>query len=332
MKKPLCITCDPADLDQGLFGNVLAHPFQILPYLFANGIFPAWELRTQHYGDPPDRLTIPGVVDLAYTPPAGPYRRLSLVEMRRRHGQVLGGDWEKLARIWNAYFRTPARVVEAADARNLQGRVLGVHYRGTDKQVNAWDSNPISQAEFTSLLNDFLATRPAFDSIIVGTDEPSFVDHLRANVSLPVSDLGAVEFHMSEEHSTTRREKSDRAMLDCLLFSRCVAVVQTSSALPSFAKVFNPKLDVYRTAASKLFSNMPYFPVAYVPVLPVASAAAKALLDRTMKEDWTSQASMQRYRENFVARPRWPRNHSFFQAAERAGAADLAARFVTGFR
>ena len=109
MRPNLLITCEPDDLDQGLFGNVLAHTFQILPFLFERGIFPAWQLRSKHYGDPPDQITIPGSIDLAYPPPAGPYRTLSLLEVRRRHGQILGGDWVTLSKLWNAFPHPPSR-------------------------------------------------------------------------------------------------------------------------------------------------------------------------------------------------------------------------------
>ena len=331
MKVSLCITCGPEALDQGLFGNVLTHPFQILPYLYERGIFPAWELRSKHYGDPPDMLTIPGVVDLAYTPPEGPYRSLELNEMRRRHGQILGGDWITLSKMWNAYFKVPQRVLDAAQGILPPGRTLGIHYRGTDKQTSSWDSNPITPDAYISLIRDFLSQNEAFHSVFVGTDEPSFVDRLQAQIRLPIQALGAAEFHMAAEHSTSRREKSDRAMLDCILLSRCDTVIETSSALPSFTKIFNPSLPVYRCSASKLFSNMPYFPVAYIPVLPVSSPESQAILCETMRDDWSDHPATERFRSTFSAAPRWPRNHAFFKLAERAGAADLAARFVTGY-
>ena len=331
MKVPLCITSRAEELDQGLFGNVLTHTLQVLPYLHERGIFPAWELRSKHYGDPPDQMTIPGVVDLAYAPPEVPLRTVSLSEMRRRHGQILGSDWAALAHIWNSYFRVPARVLAAVEGILPEGRNLGVHYRGTDKQTASWDSNPISQTQFITLLQDFLAQRPDYDAIFVGTDEPSFLTTLRSALAMPVLDLGAVEFHMASEQAVSRREKADRAMLDCLLLSRCHTVIQTSSALPSFTKLFNPQLEVFRTAASKLFSNMPYFPVAYIPVLPVTRTESHDVLKQTMMSDWTGRPDMKRFRNTFTAIPRWPRNHTIFDLAERVRAADFTARIVTGY-
>jgi hypothetical protein len=334
MKLPLRISCKPEELDEGLFGMVFYHAFQVLPYLYAQKIFPKWELRTKHYGDPPDFLTIPGVLDLTYDPPEGPYRTLSLFELRRRHAHVLGNDWVALNRIWNAYFKVPRRVLEQADAIFPQGKILGIHYRGTDKQTTSWDSNPISQQQFLILIRDFLAHRGDFDVIFAATDEYSFVEQLRRSTSLQVISLGEVEFHLAAEHTTTRAEKADRAMLDCVLLSRCQCVLETSSALPSFAKLLNPALEIYRCAASKLFGKLytktPYFPVAQIPILPVRSAESTEILRRTMDLDWTYDLDMKKYQRPFAALPRWPINHAVFSVAEKPGLDKLVARVAIG--
>lgn len=335
MSSSLCIFCGPEELEQGLFGQTFYYAMQLLPYLHANGIYPRWELRSTHYGDAPEFLTVPGVVDLAYDPPSGPFHRVTLWEMRRRHAHVLGNDWDALHALWSAYFRIPPRTAHAADGIFPAGKVLGVHYRGTDKQTTSWDSNPISRQEYLFLVAEFLASRPDFDAIFAATDEIAFVEELRAVTSLPVVALGAVDFHLAAQVSTTRAAKADRALLDCVLLSRCACLLETSSALPSFAKLLNPKLEIYRCAASKLFgklyTRMPYFPVAHVPVLPVESAQAQGILQRTMQGDWTAQPETQAFQRRFVAQPRWRFNHAFFSVAERLGVAKPASYLFRGF-
>ena len=335
MPKPLCIFCAPEDLNQGLFGETFYYLLQILPYLHAEGLYPQWELRTKHYGDAPDFLTVPGVLDLAYTPPAGPYHRVTLFEMRRRHAHVVGNDWGALHHLWNLYFRLPERTLSAAAGHLPAGPVLGIHYRGTDKQTNTWDSNPISKEQYLALIADFLEDRHEFTAIFVATDEIAFVDHLRRTFTLPIITLGAVEFHMAAEHSTTRAAKADRALLDCLLLSQCACVLETSSALPSFAKLLNPQLEIYRCAASrlfgKLFTHMPYFPVAHIPVVPVHHAASRKILEATLLMDWTTQPEGQPFLRPFVAEPRWQFNHRLFRTAERLGVDKLAQQIVRGF-
>lgn len=276
------------------------------------------------------------MLDLAYDPPQGPYRTLSLFELRRRHAHVLGNDWVALNRIWKAYFKVPRRVLDQADAIFPSGSVLGIHYRGTDKQTTSWDSNPISQQQYLALIRDFLALRRDFDVIFAATDEYSFVEQLRRSTSLQVISLGEVEFHMADKHTTTRAEKADRAMLDCVLLSRCQCVLETSSALPSFAKLLNPALEIYRCAASKLFGKLytktPYFPVAQIPILPVRSAESAEILRLTMDMDWTYDLEMKKYQSPFAALPRWPINHAVFSAAEKLGLDRIVARVAIGHR
>lgn len=335
-QKALCIHCGPEELEQGLFGQAFYYVLQLLPYLHKRQLYPRWELRTSHYGDPPDYVTIPGVLDLAYTPPAGPYRRVTLWEMRRRHAHVIGNDWSALHRLWSAYFRVPERVLHAAEGKRIPGRVLGIHYRGTDKQTATWDSNPISPQEYISLIREFLEERAEFDAIFAATDEFSFVEQLRRSVSLPVVSLGEVEFHMAAQHSTTRAEKADRAMLDCVLLSQCSCVLETSSALPSFAKLLRPELEIYRCAASKLFgklyTDMPYFPVAHIPILPVKRPESQEILRRTLQMDWTTQPQGAPFLKPFVASPRWSFNHRVFDIAERLRIDKVAARVLPGHR
>ncbi len=335
MKKPVRIVCDAKDLSQGLFGGLFYYLLQLLPYLHEGGLYPQWHLRTTHYGDPPDFLTLPGILDLAYTPPSGPYRDITLFEMRRRHAHVVGNDWEALHALWKLYFRIPPRILAAAADYLPRGPVLGIHYRGTDKQTNTWDSNPISQEQYLTLIGNFLEDRHEFTAIFAATDEIAFLDRLRQASPLPVLSLGAAEFHLAAEHSTTRAEKADRALLDCLLLSRCGCVLETSSALPSFAKLLNPQLEIYRCAASRLFgelfSGMPYFPVAHIPVLPVRHEASRQILGQTMLMDWTTQPAGQPFLRPFIAQPRWSRNHRVFCTAERLGVDKLAQHLVRGF-
>ena len=132
----------------------------------------------------------------------------------------------------------------------------------------------------------------------------NFRPFLRRNIALEVINLGDVGFHKDRTSPALTDAKTDRAMLDCVTLSRCSAVLLTSSALPSFAKVLNPELDIYRVAASKLFErNIPYFPVAYVPIYNSSSPEIATLLDRLMVGDWTKSNESSHFTKSFVSRP-----------------------------
>ncbi len=324
MKRPsLCIVTEAKDLQDGLFGNVFDHVFQILPYLFEKKLFPAWRICASEYGDPPDHVTIPGAVDIAYQQPAGPYHEISLADLRRQQGRIIGSDWHATSHMWKTYFSIPPRILAQADTALPKGRALGLHYRGNDKLTNLTDSNPFTQDDFLALVLEFLEHRSDFDFIFAATDEYTFVKKLGAAVRLPVINLGEVGFHKAANQTTPKRGKADRAMLDCVLLSRCLCVLETSSTLLSFAKVFNPDLEIYRTAASKLFTDVPYFPVAFIPVLPTNSVQGKEILQRSLVGEWTLAPEMERFLKPFVSVRRKPIRQALFRMGYRLGADTL---------
>src|SRR3979411_1783507 len=94
-------------------------------------------------------------------------------------------------------------------------------------------------------------------------------------------------------------------MLDCVFLSRCGAVLLTQSALSAFSKLINPDLEIYRVAASKLFHNTPYFPVAYIPVYKSKSSKIAAIVDNLLEGAWTRTADYQLFATPFVYRRYW---------------------------
>jgi hypothetical protein len=124
--------------------------------------------------------------------------------------------------------------------------VLGIHYRGTDKR-----SSPISYSDFRKSIDNFLQQNPEFGCLFVSSDEQSFVDFIENEFrqTLPVF------YHDDHERSKTKiaihRSKSgdgfrkaEEAVLNCLLLSRCGALMKTASFLSGWSKLFNPDLPV----------------------------------------------------------------------------------------
>lgn len=302
------IETKPEELfDGGLFGQPILWSFEILPFLFSRGIFPEWRIRSALYGRASDGLVIPGVLDLAYEIGPGPKKEVGLIGLRNIHRHALGNDWSGLSALWNAYFRVPDRIENEANRIGSLSDTIGIHYRGNDKQIAFWDSNPVSHQDFLAIIRQFCIERPHLQRIFLATDDPKFYTFLRENISLDVTYFGGVGFHKDELSSELKEAKADRAMLDCVLLSRCSLVLLTSSALSSFAKVLNPQLEIYRVAASKLFDrNAPYFPAAYIPVYASAAPEISAIVDRLMIGDWTQSAGGARFKAPFTSRQCWP--------------------------
>jgi hypothetical protein len=68
-------------------------------------------------------------------------------------------------------------------------------------------------------------------------------------------------------------------------------VLKCSSALSGFAKVLNPRLEAYRVSASKLFTDIPYFPEAYIPRLTSQDPECRGILERQFAGDWLDDPS-----------------------------------------
>lgn len=296
------IVTEPDELQEGLFGQVFLYLFEVLPYLHARGARPDWAIKASHYGGPTDDALIPGVLDLAYVPEP-PSRDVRLADLRERHCSRLGDDWEGLHRIWSTYFRTPQRIEAEADLLGPLDDVLGVHYRGTDKITASWDTNPVTHADMAAIIKDFQLRRPALKRVFVASDDNSFAGYLETQIDAPVINLGKVDFHKAGDPAVDNRRKADRALLDCVVLSRCGAVLKSSSALSGFTKVLRPSLEIYRCAASKLFADIPYFPVAYIPPYQSDDPDIQAILARLMQDDWSAQ----RPKPNFTAKPRFRR-------------------------
>jgi hypothetical protein len=214
----------------------------------------------------------------------------------------LGGDFQFSHELWNSYFKVPDRIHSRAYDIGLPSNVVGVQYRGTDKNTAAWDTNPVTPEDMLRLVQDFVSTRSIPDAVFVATDERRFLDLVRSNVNVPMISVGPGDHHLQ---ATSSFLKADNAVLDCLLLSRCRSVIHSSSALPAFAKVLNPSLESYRVSASKLFTNIPYFPAAYIPRLTSDDAQCQAILDRQMAGDWTDNPdALAKFGEPFGARAR----------------------------
>jgi hypothetical protein len=126
-------------------------------------------------------------------------------------------------------------------------RVLGVHYRGTDK---VRESPFVSYDSVIRNIDRYLELYPATDCIFVATDDERFLDHLR-NAALGRTIVWRDDSFRSKDGSsihespTTDKQAINRdAIVNCLILSRCEALLKTASILSGWSKLFNPRLPV----------------------------------------------------------------------------------------
>ena len=318
------ITTNPSALTEGLFGQIVLYVFQILPRLYQSRVFPDWKITSLVYGIEPEFTVIPGVFDLNYKPSTRTID-VDLLDLRVNNMTALGNQWDILHDMWAAYFSIPSRTVKRADAFGDLSRAVGLHYRGTDKNNDSRQTNPVSHGDFLTLINDFINNHKDIDTIFVASDDYSIKQAIKYNYKdKRVIDTGEAGF-WKDDQKTNTFAKADHAVLDCLLLSRCKYLIKNQSALSGFAKVLNPKIEAYRIAASKLFvdipnmptaairlfrvipffDDIPYFPDAYIPPLTSEDPDCNVILKRLLYGDWTqNKKAMQKFGRPFVTMER----------------------------
>jgi hypothetical protein len=297
------IVTHPSSFTEGLFGQIVNWVFEVLPKLYQNRIFPDWKITSLVYGIEPDFTVIPGIFDLSYEVKNTQTKKdIDFGVLGELFGSVLGNQWEALNKIWNAYFCLPLRITKQADAFGDMNNALGLHYRGTDKNTDSLQTNPVSHDDFLCLVDDFIGSHRDIDTIFVASDEYSIKQSIKENYKdKRVIGTGGAEFWKSKIKTNTF-VKGDHAVLDCLLLSKCKYLIKNQSALSGFAKVFNPKLQAYRISASKLFCGYPYFPDAYIPQLTSEDPKCKVILRALLREDWTqNKVAYKKYGKPFIA-------------------------------
>lgn len=126
--------------------------------------------------------------------------------------------------------------------------VLGIHYRGTDKNAEA---PSVPYPAFKKSIYQFLDQNSKFDCLFVSSDEQNFVDFIEHEFyhTLPVfyhddheRSKEGVAIHRSKLGD--RYKKAEEAVLSCLLLSRCTALIKNASFLSAWSRLFNPHLPV----------------------------------------------------------------------------------------
>ena len=126
-------------------------------------------------------------------------------------------------------------------------RVLGVHYRGTDKTK---ESPVVPYDTVKRNIEHYLKLHPETGCVFIASDDINFIENMEwasvgrsiiyRNDSLRSQDGNSIH----ESADTNKYEVNRDAIVNCLLLSRCDALLKTASILSGWSKLFNPKLPV----------------------------------------------------------------------------------------
>ena len=139
-------------------------------------------------------------------------------------------------------------------------KILGVHYRGTDKGSEA----PIlPYDQVIRNINFHLEKYPETGGVFISNDDDNFINYIcGGSINRPI--IYRNDSFRSENKIAIHQAIQDKmdinrdAIVNCLLLSRCHALMKTASILSAWSKLFNPKLPLI--ILSQPYNNCRWFP------------------------------------------------------------------------
>lgn len=135
--------------------------------------------------------------------------------------------------------------------------VIGVHYRGTDKYIEAVRVNYDDVRQRIQKIMDENANEPI--KIFIATDEDAFIQYMKEAFGKSICYNKNVARSSSKKpiHTTHKNpyQSGKEALVDCLLLSRGSILIRTSSNLSLWSTFFNPDIPVIELSVRKGHKN-----------------------------------------------------------------------------
>ena len=199
------------------------------------------------------------------------YKRVPLIKIDSITELDLGKNYDDILDIELATYLINKYLVVEEDIINevecfchqyfANSKVLGVHFRGTDKIE---ESPVVPYDRVKRNINHYLKLFPETDSIFIASDDIIFIENMQKtpigrpiifrNDSFRSRDGKAIH---GAAH-TDKYEINRDAIINCLILSRCNALLKTASTLSAWSKLFNPQLPV-------VMLNEPYYEHLWFP-------------------------------------------------------------------
>ena len=122
--------------------------------------------------------------------------------------------------------------------------ILGVHYRGTDKSTEA---PAVTYENVEENIKLFLKKFPETSGVFISTDDDHFIRYIENSAvgdlvvcrddTFRATDNVAIHFSNQNKYDINRD-----AIVNCLLLSRCQALIKTASILSAWSVLFNPEI------------------------------------------------------------------------------------------
>lgn len=272
--------------DQGLFGQILNFN-EYLHYLYINNLYPEFRFKSKLYGDKNNQdLVLPFILkqnkinkyfisdipkefqkNLTEDQDNIYINRQILMKYKQLNTYKQKDNFDYINKLFNIYFKINPKI-EKLSVNIIRPfkhqKILGIHYRGTDKIKSSENKSQITTGLFIQVLRD-LIQKHNFNVIFLATDDNKLESIIHSNLQIKiitqpnVKKLDNQPIHFSNQISN--KDKTEQAFIDCLTLSKCDYVLITNSALGAWTKILNPKLEVYKLQKN----TQNWFPVNKIP-------------------------------------------------------------------
>jgi hypothetical protein len=155
---------------------------------------------------------------------------------------------ENAAQMIKTHIRIKPHIQQKIDAFVirffLDHYVIGIHYRGTDKNKEA---PPIAYEVVFEEIEKYIPQEKPY-VLFIATDEVNFLEHARERY---IDRVVSIEAHRSDNsglgvHFMNKNDYAlgEEALMDACLLSKCDVLIRTSSNLSLWSTYFNPDLPV----------------------------------------------------------------------------------------
>ena len=244
----------------------------VLAYCEHHRLLPRIRLTGSQYSDLPDQDWFHDFFDDTLDVSSSSSLRTSSLSIRHiretrfaaRYASTMSIEWAH--RLFTTYFRVKPEIESYVDnfvAREFgEDGAIGLHFRGTDKRLEA---EPVDWSRCFSAITKLAADRPHFKRVFVSSDDPLFIEWFTRQAAGTFS----VVTHPDEERSRDSQaihtsptgsghRKGFEALVNCLLLSRCSALIRTASFLSGWSSIFNPLLPI--TLLNEPYAHVRWFP------------------------------------------------------------------------
>jgi len=296
---------NPYFFGEGLFGQVLLFIFELLPKLSKINDEIYFNISSILYGNKPDYTIIPGILinnnidtnnninNINNNNNNSEKIYIDIEVLRKEFKSKLTNNFHDMNKLFFKFFSIHLSILNLVDELSNKYNIsdcLGLHYRGTDKNKYCFDTDPITHDQFIFIISDYLISNPHIKNIFLCSDEDNLYKKLKLFLPNTYKIINHSPKVFFKNNTNNNLEKAISAMVDSLLLSRCKIVLKCQSALSAFAKIFNPDLEIYRVTCCKLFSDVPYFPEAYIPKYKIkddSNIILQNLMNDIFRNDWT---------------------------------------------